>query len=252
MDIFDLSGRVALVTGAGTGLGARFCTVLAARGAKVVAAARRLDRVQAVASAIGTGACAVSCDVTDPASVRAAFDAAETAFGTVDLVVCNAGISHGGRAVELTDDTWRQVMATNLDGVFFTGREAAGRMLAAKKPGAIINIASILSYGTQKGTSAYAVSKAAVVQLTQAMAIELAFKGVRVNAIAPGYFVTDINREFLTTGKGAGMTRDIPMGRFGEEGDLDGALLLLASDAGRYMTGTTITVDGGQRIQLKG
>ena len=254
-NLLDMTGRVALVTGAGTGLGARFCTALAEHGAAVVAVARRAEKVEGVAAGIraaGGKAIAVSGDVTDPTSIAAAFDAAESAFGTVDAVVANAGISIPGRAIETTDADWRAVMATNLDGVFFTGREAARRLLAAGKPGAIVNIASILSYGVSKGTASYAVSKAGVAQMTQAMAYELAFKGVRVNAIAPGYVVTDINRDYLTSEKGRTMLRDIPVGRFGEEEDLDGALLLLLSDAGRFMTGTVVTVDGGHRIGLRG
>lgn len=254
-DILDMSGRVALVTGAGTGLGARFCMALAEHGASVVAVARRADKVEGVAEAIrdaGGQAIAVSGDVTDTASIAQAFDAAEKAFGTVDAVVANAGIAVPGRAAEISDEDWRKTMATNLDGVFFTAREAAQRLLKAGKHGAIVNIASILGYGVGKGNASYAVSKAAVIQMTQALALEWAFKGIRVNAIAPGYVVTDINRDFLTSGKGAEMTKEIPVGRFGREQDLDGALLLLLSEAGAFMTGTTVTVDGGQRIGLRG
>jgi 3-oxoacyl-[acyl-carrier protein] reductase len=253
-DLLDMTGRVALVTGAGTGLGARFCMALAEHGAAVVAVARRAEKVEGVAEAIrkaGGKAIAVSGDVTDTASIGAAFDAAEKAFGTVDAVVANAGIAVPGRAAEISDEDWRKTMATNLDGVFFTAREAARRLLKAGKHGAIVNIASILGYGVGKGNASYAVSKAAVIQMTQALALEWAFKGIRVNAIAPGYVVTDINRDYLA-GKGAEMTKDIPVGRFGQEHDLDGALLLLLSEAGAFMTGTTITVDGGQRIGLRG
>ncbi len=189
--------------------------------------------------------------MTDTASIRSAFDAAEKAFGTVDAVVANAGIAVPGRAAEISDEDWRKTMATNLDGVFYTAREAAQRLLKAGKHGSIVNIASILGYGVGKGNASYAVSKAAVIQMTQALALEWAFKGIRVNAIAPGYVVTDINRDYLA-GKGAEMTKDIPVGRFGREEDLDGALLLLLSEAGAFMTGTTITVDGGQRIGLRG
>jgi NAD(P)-dependent dehydrogenase (short-subunit alcohol dehydrogenase family) len=253
-DLLDMTGRVALVTGAGTGLGARFCMALAEHGAAVVAVARRAEKVEGVAEAIrkaGGRAIAVSGDVTDTASIASAFDAAEKAFGTVDAVVANAGIAVPGRAAEISDEDWRRTMATNLDGVFFTAREAAQRLLKAGKHGAIVNIASILGYGVGKGNASYAVSKAAVIQMTQALALEWAFKGIRVNAIAPGYVVTDINRDYLA-GKGAEMTKDIPVGRFGQEHDLDGALLLLLSEAGAFMTGTTITVDGGQRIGLRG
>jgi NAD(P)-dependent dehydrogenase (short-subunit alcohol dehydrogenase family) len=254
-DILDMSGRVALVTGAGTGLGARFCAALAEHGAAVVAVARRADKVEGVAEAIrrdGGRAIAVAGDVTDTGSIRKAFDAAEKAFGTVDAVVANAGIAVPGRASDISDEDWRRTMATNLDGVFYTAREAAQRLLKAGKHGAIVNIASILGYGVGKGNASYAVSKAAVIQMTQALALEWAFKGIRVNAIAPGYVVTDINRDYLTSGKGAEMTKEIPVGRFGREQDLDGALLLLLSEAGAFMTGTTITVDGGQRIGLRG
>jgi 3-oxoacyl-[acyl-carrier protein] reductase len=253
--IFDMTGRVALVTGAGTGLGARFCHCLAEAGASVVCVARRRDKIEAVASAIvakGGKAVAVTADVSDSGSIVSAFDRAEAAFGLVDTVVANAGVAPSDRAHAITDGMWRETMGTNLDGVFYTAREAARRLLNAGKPGAIVNIASILGYGVSKGTAAYSTSKAAVVQMTQALALEWSFKGIRVNAIAPGYFVTDINRDYLTTESGQVMTRQIPMGRFGEESDLDGALLLLVSDAGRFITGTTITVDGGQRIQLRG
>jgi NAD(P)-dependent dehydrogenase (short-subunit alcohol dehydrogenase family) len=253
-ELFDLSVQVALVTGASSGLGARFAEVLAANGAAVILAARRVERIEAVKARIesaGGRALAVAADVTDRTAMRAAFDAAEKAFGTVTVLVNNAGVAHAGRAVELAEEEWRRVLDTNLDSVFFWAQEAARRMLAAKKRGAIVNIASILGFGVANGVVAYSISKAAVVQLTKALALELAFKGVRVNAVAPGYFVTEINREWLQ-GEGAKMTRDIPAGRFGEERDLDGALLLLASDAGRYINGATIVVDGGQMVALKG
>ncbi len=254
-DIFDLKGRVALVTGASSGLGVRFAECLAENGAAVVLVARRADRLDAVKARIekaGGRAIAVEADVCDRAAMAAAFDAAENTFGTVTILVNNAGVVSSARAVDLAEAEWRRVLSTNLDAVFFCAQEAARRMLAAQQGGAIVNIASVLGFGVAKGVVAYATAKAAVIQLTKALALELAFKGIRVNAIAPGWFVTEINDEFLSGERGEAMKRDIPMGRFGEEHDLDGPLLLLVSEAGRYMTGATIVVDGGQVVMISG
>jgi NAD(P)-dependent dehydrogenase (short-subunit alcohol dehydrogenase family) len=254
-EIFSLKGRVALVTGASSGLGVQFAKALADNGAVVVLVARRADRLKALKDEIegkGGKALAVEADVTDQAGVGRAFDAAEKAFGTVTILVNNAGIAHGGRAVEMPAEEWRKVLSTNLDAVFFWAQEAARRMLAAKKQGAIVNIASVLGLAVAKGAVAYATAKAGVVQVTKALAVELAFKGVRVNAIAPGWFVTEMNNDYLMSEAGVAIKREIPMGRFGNPGDLDGALLLLVSDAGSYITGATIVVDGGQVVQIKG
>jgi 3-oxoacyl-[acyl-carrier protein] reductase len=254
-EIFSLKGRVALVTGASSGLGVQFAKALADNGAVVVLAARRADRLKALKDEIegkGGKALAIEADVTDHAAVARAFDAAEKTFGTVTILVNNAGIAHGGRAVEMPAEEWRKVLSTNLDAVFFWAQEAARRMLAAKKQGAIVNIASVLGLAVAKGAVAYATAKAGVVQVTKALAVELAFKGVRVNAIAPGWFVTEMNDDYLMSEAGLAIKREIPMGRFGNPGDLDGALLLLVSDAGSYITGATIVVDGGQVIQIKG
>jgi 3-oxoacyl-[acyl-carrier protein] reductase len=254
-EIFDLTGRVALVTGASSGLGVRFAEVLAENGAAVALVARRADRlaaVQARIEAAGGRALAVGADVLDRNAMARAFDAAEQAFGTVTILVNNAGVVHADRAVDMPEEEWRRVIGTNLDAVFFWAQESARRMLAANKVGAVVNIASVLGFGVAKGTAAYAVAKAGVVQLTKALGLELAFKGVRVNAIAPGWIVTDLNREYLASEQGAAIRREIPVGRFGEERDLDGALLLLVSDAGRFMAGTTVVVDGGQIVALRG
>ena len=254
-DIFDLKGRAALVTGASTGLGLRFAEVLAANGAAVALVARRADKLKegvAKIAAAGGQAVAIEADVLDRAQMNRAFDQAEKALGTVTILVNNAGVAHSTRAIELTEDEWHRVVRTNLDAVFFWAQEGARRMLAGNTKGAIINIASVLGFGVSKGTIAYATAKAGVVQMTKALGLELAFKGVRVNAIAPGWFVTDINRDYLASEHGRKLTREIPVGRFGQDGDLDGALLLLASDAGGYITGATIVCDGGQMVALRG
>jgi 3-oxoacyl-[acyl-carrier protein] reductase len=252
-ELFDITGRVALVTGASSGLGVRFAEVLAENGAKVVLVARRAERLAELKQKIeaaGGQAIVAEADVLDRAAMKRAFDAAEKAFGTVTILVNNAGITHADRVAEMSEETWRHVTGTNLDAVLYWAQEAARRMMAARQQGAIVNIASILGYGVSKGVAAYAVAKAGVVQLTGALALELAFKGVRVNAIAPGFVVTEINHDYLASRPD--MTRNIPVGRLGETRDLDGALLLLASDAGRFMAGTTITVDGGQILAIAG
>jgi len=255
-DMFSLQGRVALVTGASSGLGTQFSKALADNGAAVALVARRADRLGDVKKAIeaaGGRAIAIEADVTDRAAMTRAFDAAERAFGTVTILVNNAGIAQSSRrAIEVSAEEWRKVLSVDLDAVFYNAQEAARRMLAAKQPGAIINIASVLGLGVAKGVAAYATAKAAVIQVTKALAVELAFKGVRVNAIAPGWFVTEINDKYLAGEAGEALKREIPAGRFGKDGDLDGALLLLASDAGSYITGATIVVDGGQVVQIKG
>ncbi|MFZ0624005.1 MAG: glucose 1-dehydrogenase [Pseudolabrys sp.] len=254
-EMFSLKGRVALVTGASSGLGTQFAKALADNGAAVVLVARRADRLKALKDEIeskGGKAIAADADVTDSAAMTRVFDAAEKAFGTVTILVNNAGIAHGGRAVEMSPEEWRKVLSINLDSVFFWAQEASRRILAAKKQGAIVNIASVLGLAVSKGAVAYAAAKAGVVQVTKALAVELAFKGVRVNAIAPGWFVTEMNDDYLSGEAGDAIKREIPMGRFGNPGDLDGALLLLVSDAGSYITGATVVVDGGQVIQIKG
>lgn len=252
-ELFDLTGQVALVTGASSGLGWRFAETLAAQGAQVVAGARRVDRLQRLVDGIGQSggaARAVALDVTDRAQIQAAFDDAERAYGPVTILVNNAGIALQERVLDQSAQTWRTVLDTNLDAVWFCAQEGARRMVGAGVEGSIINIASILGLGVAKTLSAYAVAKAGVVQLTKAMALELAAKGVRVNAIAPGYILTEINRDFFATPAGAEMIGKVPMRRIGDPADLDGALLLLASRASRFMTGAVIVADGGQSLPI--
>ena len=250
--LFDLSGAVALVTGASSGLGRRFARVLAQNGASVVLVARRKERLEALAAEIeaaGGRALPVAADVASRAEIAQAFDAAQAEFGPVTVLINNAGVAKPQSFLGMREETWRQTLDINLDAVVTIAQKAARRMVASGG-GAIVNIASILSFGVQKGNLAYAVSKAAVLQATRAMALELAPKGVRVNAIAPGFFSTEINAGYLASPQGEAMTRAIPMGRFGQEGELDGALLLLASRAGSFITGATIVVDGGHILAI--
>lgn len=243
----DLTGKTVLVTGASQGLGAGFATTLAAAGAKVALAARqtgKLADLQRTIESAGGTAHAVAMDVTDGTSIRAAFDAAEAALGPVDVLVNNAGIAIPKPFLEVTEADWDAVLDTNLKGCFLAGQEAARRM-AKNGGGSIINIASVLGQQVIGQLASYCASKAGLIHLTKSMGLELARVGVRVNAIAPGYIETPINAGFFNSPAGEKLVKGIPQRRLGQEHDLDGALLLLASDASRYMTGTVVTVDGG-------
>jgi NAD(P)-dependent dehydrogenase (short-subunit alcohol dehydrogenase family) len=248
---FDLSGQVALVTGASSGLGRHFALTLARAGAKVAVAARRADRLEDLATeiaALDARALPVPLDVTDAASVERAVDSTETELGALTILVNNAGVATTASFLDQDEAAWRAVLDTNLDGAWRVARSAAKRMAAHGHGGAIVNIASITGLRPAGGISAYAAAKAALINLTQTMALELARHRIRVNALAPGYIETDLNREFLRSPAGQAMVKRVPMRRFGEAGDLDGALLLLASPAGRYMTGSIIVVDGGHSL----
>ena len=251
--LFSLASSAVLVTGASSGLGQHFARVLAGAGAAVVLAARRMDRLcelEAEIRAAGGKAWAVALDVTDRASVNSAFDAAEAAAGPISILVNNAGVPSGTFFAKTSEQEWRDVMAVNLDGVFRVGQEAARRMVARRTGGSIVNIASILGFGVTKSLSAYAASKAAVVSLTRSMALELARDRIRVNAMAPGYFSTEINTGFLESEAGKRLLSKVPMGRAGDLAELDGPLLLLTSNAGAFMTGSVITVDGGHLLAM--
>ncbi|WP_405233830.1 SDR family NAD(P)-dependent oxidoreductase [Lentisalinibacter salinarum] len=247
-DLFDLKGHRALVTGAGSGLGKQFAKTLAAAGAEVVLAARRHEKLKATATEIdnagGTAAC-IDLDVTKSDSIRECFALAEQEIGLIDIVVNNAGISRDSFAVELSEEDWDAVIDTDLKGVFMVAQAAAQRLIKAEKPGSIINIASILGSRVTKMLVPYNAAKAGVKHMTKSLALEWARYGIRVNSISPGFFRTEINEHAMQAGYEERLKSMIPMKRIGQVEELSGALLLLASDAGNFMTGSDIVVDGG-------
>lgn len=246
-----MAGRVALVTGASSGLGRHFARLLARHGATVVVAARRVAALADVAeelSAIGVPAHAIALDVRDPDSPpRAVAEAVERA-GRVDVLVNNAGVAVTRPALATSEDEWTSVVDTNLSGAFRVARAVAQPMIDAGGGGVIVNIASILGHRVAPQLPAYIAAKAGLLRLTEALALEWARHRIRVNALAPGYIETELNRDFLHSPAGESLVKRVALRRFGQPDDLDGALLLLASDAGRYVTGTTITVDGGHSL----
>ncbi len=251
-DLFDLSGRVALITGASQGLGRRFAEVLAAHGAAVGLAARQIDKLEEVRTgleAAGHHAASVKLDVTDRGALARALDTVEAALGPIDILINNAGVAVAKGLLEQTESDWDRVLDTNLKGAFFVAQAVARRMVArAPKPawgGNIVNIASLIALKVVGHLAPYAAAKSGLAQLTKAMALELARHDIRVNALAPGYIETEINRDFLASEAGQRLRKQVPQRRFGTAQDLDGALLLLASEASRYMTGSLIVIDGG-------
>lgn len=246
---FDLSGRNALVTGASSGLGARFGRLLAQSGANVSLAARRKDRLETLADELGENAAAISMDVAQEASIIAGFDAAEDAFGTVDTLVANAGIDGAGMATSITEEEIERVLSVNLKGAILTAREGAKRMIAAgTQQGRIVITASITAFEPSPGLVAYAASKAGVVQAARSMAREWARAGICVNTISPGYIRTEINDDWFDTDPGKKQISRFPKRRLmGEEG-LDAMVLFLSSDAAEFVTGADFVLDDGQTL----
>jgi NAD(P)-dependent dehydrogenase (short-subunit alcohol dehydrogenase family) len=250
--MFRVDGLRCLVTGASSGLGRRFALTLARAGAaQVVVAGRRVENLAGLVDeirALGCEAASARLDVTSGESIAACFDSVGGQGGAADVVVNNAGVTVTKSVLEQNEADWDTVVDTNLKGGWMVAQEAARRLVAAGKGGSIVNIASILGERVAGGVAPYAISKAGLVQMTKAMALELARHNVRVNAILPGYVVTDLNREFLESPAGEKLRSRIPTRRFGQLEDLDGPLLLLASRAGQHMTGSVLAVDGGHLV----
>jgi NAD(P)-dependent dehydrogenase (short-subunit alcohol dehydrogenase family) len=248
---FDLSGRVALVTGASSGLGARMAEALAAAGAKVVAGARRVDRLDALArklTAAGGTVLPVELDVEREDSIKAAYDRAEAAFGTVDIVIANAGLNAQGASVDLPAADLSQLVRVNIEGVYLTAREGARRLIASEDPGRgrIVLVGSVGSLRPLAGLTAYSMSKAAVAMMGKGFAREWARWGVNVNTICPGWIATELNEDWLAGEAGQKLVKGFPRRRVMSPQDLDGLVLFLASDASASITGGVFSIDEGQ------
>lgn len=246
----DLSGKVALVTGASSGIGAHLALILAAAGARIVAAARREERLGELVGRIGRSddALAVALDVTQPRSIEDSFDRAERAFGAVDVLINNAGIAIPKPALETTPEEWDAVLETNLRGAFLVAQAFARRLVKRNAGGCIVNVGSVLGERVAGSVASYAASKAGLLHLTRALALEWARYRIRVNAIAPGYIETEINAGFFASSAGEAMISRIPQRRLGTLDDLDAPVLLLVSDASSYITGAVLPIDGGHLV----
>ncbi len=247
-NLFDLTGKVALITGASSGLGKHFAKTLSSYGAKIILAARRIERMESLQKELLNESIVVSLDVTSNKSVNKLREEIENSTGQLDILVNNAGISDPVKFKDISEESWLSVLETNLNGAFRVAKMATDIMLKNNDGGSIINIASILAERVGLNLSSYASAKAALVQLTKSMALELARSNIRVNALAPGYILTEINQDFFNTDEGKSYIGKIPMKRLGLESELDGALLLLASNTSSFMTGSVITVDGGHLV----
>lgn len=253
----NFEGKIALITGASSGLGARFAKILAQAGAQVVLASRRMDRLKELRAEIeaeGGAAHVVSLDVTDYASIKSAIAHAETEAGPIDILINNSGVSTTQKLIDVTPEDYAYVMDTNQRGAFFVAQEAAKRMIARhkgdpKKQHRIINIASVAGLRVMSKLGIYCMSKAAVVQMTKAMALEWGKYGINVNAICPGYIETEINEDYFKTEQGAQLVATLPRQRLGTPDDLDGILLLLAAEESRFLNGSIVTADDGLSVE---
>jgi NAD(P)-dependent dehydrogenase (short-subunit alcohol dehydrogenase family) len=249
--VFEVTGKHVLVTGASSGLGRHFARMLAGKGANVTLAARRADALTSAVDEIkqaGGAAQSVRLDVTSTDSVGKAVEDAQAGFGPIHGLVNNAGVTATKPALDQDERAWDSVIDTNLKGVWLVANAVARQMVGNKVSGSIVNIASILGLRVAGAVAPYAISKAGVVQMTKALALEWARYGVRVNALAPGYFVTELNDDFFASDAGRALIKRIPQRRLGQLQDLDGPVLLLLSDAGSYMTGSVVAVDGGHLV----
>ena len=246
-DLFSLRDRVALVTGASSGIGRELARGLAAAGAQVVAVARRAARLHDLVRTIeehGGAAIAAEADVTDADSVERAFDAAESAFGVADVVISNAGVTDARNFLGIDAAARDAVLDTNVRGVWNVGQIGARRLVAAGRAGSIINVASVLGLGVQPGLASYCTSKGAVIQLTRAMAIDLMKHNIRVTALAPGWFKTELNDDFFESPEGLERIARMPARRLGNIDELLGPVIMLASAAGSFVNGSVVMVDG--------
>lgn len=249
-NLFDLKGKTALVTGASSGLGRHFSRTLSEAGANLVVVARRADRLEELVADLGEGAMALPLDVARPDQMDGVLDRAEERFGRVDILVNSAGIALDGHSLSHDGDQLDRILDVNVKAIWHLSTRFSRRLVESGAPGSIINIASILGLNAAPNLSLYATSKAAVVQLTKSLALDFWRHNIRVNALCPGYFKTEMNDAFLDSEAGQKMIRRIPPRRLGQLHELDGPLLLLASDASGFMTGTAIPVDGGHAAQL--
>jgi NAD(P)-dependent dehydrogenase (short-subunit alcohol dehydrogenase family) len=249
--VFDVKDMHVLVTGGSSGFGRHFARVLAGGGAKVSLAARRAEALASVVAEIGASggkAQSVVLDVTRADSIDGAMEQAEVKFGPIHALVNNAGVTATRSALDQDERAWDSVIDTNLKGVWLVAQAAAKRMIANKVQGSIVNIASILGLRVAGAVAPYAISKAGVIQMTKALALEWARYGIRINALAPGYFATELNDDFFESEQGKALIKRVPQRRLGQLKELDGPLLLLLTDAGSFMTGSVVVVDGGHLV----